>query len=62
MEKYLETIIKIAAGLITLGIVWGSLNSRLSTLEDQLREQKDLSERLARIEEKVTFISENIKK
>lgn len=62
MEKHLGTIIKIATGLLTVGIVWGTLNARINTLEDQVRDQKDLAERLARIEEKVIFISENIKK
>lgn len=62
MEKHLATIIKIAGGLLAAGVLWGTLNSRINALEEQLREQKDLAERLARIEEKVIFISENIKK
>lgn len=62
MEKHLGTIIKIASGVLALGVLWGTLNSRINALEEQLRDQKDLAERLARIEEKVIFISENIKK
>ena len=62
MEKNLATIAKIAGGLLAAGVLWGSLNSRINSLEEQLRDQKDLAERLARIEEKVIFISENIKK
>jgi len=62
MEKHLATIIKVVSGLVAVGIVWGSLNTRINTLEEQIRDQKDLAERLARIEEKVIFISENIKK
>lgn len=62
MEKNLATIIKIASGLLAAGVLWGTLNSRINALEEQLRDQKDLAERLARIEEKVIFISENIKK
>lgn len=62
MEKHLGTIIKIASGLLAIGIVWGTLNTRINTLEDQIRDQKDFAERLARIEEKVIFISENIQK
>ena len=62
MEKHLTTIIKVAGGLLAAGVLWGTLNSRINALEEQLRDQKDLAERLARIEEKVIFISENIKK
>lgn len=62
MEKHLGTIIKIASGVLAAGVLWGTLNSRINALEEQLRDQKDLAERLARIEEKVIFISENIKK
>jgi hypothetical protein len=62
MEKNLATIAKIASGLLAVGILWGTLNARINALEEQLRDQKDLAERLARIEEKVIFISENIKK
>ena len=62
MEKHLGTIIKIASGVLALGVLWGTLNSRINALEEQIRDQKDLAERLARIEEKVIFISENIKK
>jgi len=62
MEKHLGTIIKIASAVLALGVLWGTLNSRINALEEQLRDQKDLAERLARIEEKVIFISENIKK
>ena len=62
MEKNLATIFKIAGALLAAGVLWGSLNSRINSLEEQLRDQKDLAERLARIEEKVIFISENIKK
>jgi hypothetical protein len=61
MEKHLGTIIKVASGILALGVLWGTLNSRINALEIQLRDQKDLAERLARIEEKVIFISENIK-
>jgi len=61
MEKHLGTIIKVASGVLALGVLWGTLNSRINALEIQLRDQKDLAERLARIEEKVIFISENIK-
>jgi hypothetical protein len=61
MEKHLGTIIKVASGVLALGVLWGTLNSRINALEEQIRDQKDLAERLARIEEKVIFISENIK-
>jgi hypothetical protein len=62
VEKNLQTIFKYAGALIAFGIVWGTLNARINVLENQIRDQKDFAERLARIEEKVIFISENIKK
>lgn len=61
MEKNLGTIIKLASGVLAIGIVWGTLNTRINNLEEQIRDQKDLAERLARIEEKVIFISEKLK-
>lgn len=62
MEKQIPTIIKIASWILAVGIVWGTLNTRINAIEEQIRDQKSLAERLARIEEKVIFISENIKK
>jgi hypothetical protein len=38
------------------GIFYGMTNTRLKHLEKQIETNKDLSERLARIEEKTTLI------
>ena len=44
-----------------LGIVWGSLNTRIKYLERESIGHRDLAERLTRIEEKVKYIAEHIK-
>ena len=57
-----ETLVQIVSGIFGLGLVWGRLNTRIKQLERELNKNSDFAERLARIEEKVIFISENIKK
>lgn len=57
-----ETIVQVISAIFALGLVWGSLNTRIKQLERDLHSHKDLAERLTRIEEKVYFIADNIKK
>ena len=57
-----ETIITVISGIFAAGLVWGSLNTRIKQLERELTNNRDLAERLTRIEEKVFYIAENIKK
>lgn len=56
------TLIQLVSFIFGIGLVWGSLNTRIKQLERDLHNQKDIAERLTRIEEQVKYISENIKK
>ena len=56
------TILEVISAIFGLGLVWGSLNTRIKQLERELHSNRDLAERLTRIEEKVFYIAENIKK
>jgi len=55
------TIIQLLSFCVGLGLVWGSLNARIKQLEREIDNNRDLSERLTRIEEKVFYIAEYIK-
>lgn len=44
-------IIEVLGFIFTFGLTWGAFNSRLKNIEKQLHDQKDIKERLARIEE-----------
>jgi len=56
------TILQLISFILAIGIVYGSLNTRLKQLERELHNNRDLAERLTRIEEKVLYIAENVKK
>lgn len=56
------TAVQLVSFIFGLGLVWGSLNTRIKQLEKELHNSRDLAERLTRIEEKVFYIAENIKK
>ena len=51
--QLLTTLVTSAA---MFGVFYGMTNARLKNLEKQIETNKDLSERLARIEEKTTLI------
>lgn len=55
------TVAQLVSFIFGLGLVWGSLNARIKQLERDLHAQKDIAERLTRIEEQVKYISEHIK-
>jgi glucose-6-phosphate-specific signal transduction histidine kinase len=55
-------LIQIVSFIFGIGLVWGSLNTRIKQLERELHSNRDLAERLTRIEEKVLYIAENLKK
>ena len=54
-------IVQLVSFIFGIGLVWGSLNARIKQLEREIDNNRDLSERLTRIEEKVFYIAENIK-
>jgi uncharacterized protein YneF (UPF0154 family) len=49
-------IIQALSFILAIGIIYGSFNARLKTIEKQLADQKDISERLARIEEQTKLL------
>lgn len=55
-------IAEILLFIFTTGITYGSFNNRLKQTEKRLDEHKDNNERLARMEEKINFLIETIKK
>lgn len=57
-----QTAIQVISFIFGIGLVWGSLNTRIKQLERELHNNRDLAERLTRIEEKVFYIAENIKR
>lgn len=56
-----EIIVQAVTMLITVGIIYGSFNTRLKTIEKELNDNRDIKERLARIEEQNKMIITEIK-
>jgi hypothetical protein len=42
--------------LISVGFIWGSFNNRIKTLEKKNNDDKDIKERLTRIEEQTKIL------
>jgi len=59
---YSGIIIQTICFVFSLGIVYGSFNSRLKAIEKELTDIKDISERLARIEEQNKLLLNFLKK
>jgi len=55
-------IIQSVCLIFSLGIMYGSFNSRLKSIEKELFDIKDISERLARIEEQNKILLNFLKK
>jgi uncharacterized protein YneF (UPF0154 family) len=56
-----EIIAQAVTMLITVGIIYGSFNTRLKTIEKELNDNKDIKERLVRIETQNQMIIQEIK-
>ena len=52
----LEFIAQIAFFVLSIGIIYGSFNTRVKSIEKQLNDQKSIGERLARIEEQTKLL------
>ena len=53
-----QTIVEVVGFIFTMGLTYGAFNSRLKNIEKQLHEQKNINERLARIEEQNKLLIE----
>lgn len=51
-------IVQIVSFFLTAGFLYGSFNSRVKSLEKEIHDQKDIKERLARIEEQTKLLLE----
>jgi hypothetical protein len=51
-------IIQLVSFFVTAGFLYGSFNSRVKSLEREINDQKDIKERLARIEEQTKLLLE----
>ena len=49
-----------AINLIVLGVAWGTLTTRVSTVEDQARKMEEIPVDLARMEEKIDALDEKV--
>lgn len=59
LQRWLPVVIMFVSCLVTVGIAWGSLSTRITIIEEQTRDQitrheyEDLKERMTRIENKL---------
>jgi len=49
-------VVQLCSFLISIGVIYGSFNTRIKSLERQLSDHKDIKERLARIEEQTKML------
>lgn len=54
MDQVLIT--QIVSFLISVGFIWGSFNNRIKNLEKKNQDDKDIKERLTRIEEQTKIL------
>jgi hypothetical protein len=55
-------IVQACSFIFGIGIIYGSFNIRVKAIEEKLKDQKDIGERLARIEEQIKLLFEFLKK
>jgi hypothetical protein len=51
-----QNAIELLLCIFSIGITYGSLNNRIKQLENTLEDQKNIGERLARIEERLNLL------
>lgn len=49
-------ITQVVSFLISVGFIWGSFNNRIKNLEKKNQDDKDIKERLTRIEEQTKIL------
>lgn len=57
----LSLIVQAISFVFGIGIIYGSFNSRLKSIERELNEYREVGERLARIEEQIKMIFDVLK-
>lgn len=58
----ISIIVQAISFVFGIGIIYGSFNSRLKSIERELNDYREVGERLARIEEQIKLIFEILKK
>ena len=58
----ISIVVQALSFILAIGIIYGSFNARLKTIEKQLNEHRDISERLARIEEQTKLLLDHFLK
>jgi len=53
-------ITQVISFLISVGFIWGSFNNRIKNLERKNQDDKDIKERLTRIEEQTKILLDHI--
>ena len=61
-EQTVILIIQIVSFILAGGIFYGNTNNRLKNIEKELHSRRDISDRLARIEEQTKIIIEHFVK
>ena len=52
----IQMIIEVISFIFGLGLVYGTVNARLKSIEKELHQKRDISERLTRIEEQTKLL------
>ena len=52
----IQMIIEVISFIFGLGLVYGTVNSRLKSIEKELHQKRDIAERLTRIEEQTKLL------
>jgi uncharacterized membrane protein len=55
-SNHLQIVIEVISFIFGLGLVYGTVNARLKSIEKELHQKRDISERLTRIEEQTKLL------